>query len=78
MADQKMSFEAALERLEEVLQALESGDSTLDGMLKLYEEGVGLIRACNNALEQAELSVKALQMHPDGSVELSDLKLSEE
>ena len=78
MAEQKMSFEAALARLEEVLQALESGESTLDEMLKLYEEGVGLIRVCNGALEQAELSVKMLRMSPDGGVELADLKSSEE
>ena len=78
MAEQKMSFEAALERLEEVLQALESGESTLDEMLKLYEEGVGLIRVCNGALEQAELSVKMLRMSPDGGVELADLKSSED
>ena len=78
MAEQKMSFEAALARLEEVLQALESGESTLDEMLKLYEEGVGLIRVCNGALEQAELSVKMLRMSPDGGVELADLKSSED
>ena len=78
MADQKINFEASLARLEEILQALESGEGSLDGMLKLYEEGVGLIRACSKELESAELSVKTLQMRLDGGVELADFKPAED
>ena len=78
MAEQKMSFEESLARLEEILQALESGEGSLDGMLKLYGEGVELIRACNERLEAAELSVKMLSMKPDGSVGLTDFNPSED
>ena len=78
MAEKKMSFEEALARLEEILQTLESGEGSLDGMLKLYEEGVGLIRACNEKLEAAELSVKMLAMKPDGGVGLTDFNPSED
>ena len=77
MADKKLNFEASLARLEEILQTLEHGEGSLDDMLKLYEEGVGLIRVCNTALEKAELSVKALQMTPDG-VALTDFKAQED
>ena len=77
MADKKLNFEASLARLEQILQALESGEGSLDDMLKLYGEGVGLIRTCNEALEKAELSVKALQMTPDG-VSLADFKAQED
>ena len=46
MAGEKKSIEEALARLEEVVGLLESGELTLDESLKLYEEGVGLIRFC--------------------------------
>ena len=38
----KMTFEAALARLEEIVSAMESGDAMLDKSLALFEEGVGL------------------------------------
>ena len=62
----KMTFEAAMARLEEILHALESGAENLDTSLKLYEEGVALIRSCSALLENAEQSVKILQMREDG------------
>ena len=63
----KMTFEAAMARLEEILHALESGGENLDTSLKLYEEGVALIRSCSALLENAEQSVKILQMREDGA-----------
>ena len=55
-----------MERLEEITQLLESGAEGLDDSLKLYEEGVALIRLCSERLEKAEQSVKVLQMQGDG------------
>ena len=78
MPKKTMTFEASLERLEEILRALESGDATLDGMLKLYEEGIGLIRACNEKLEAAEQSVKMLQLGANGNVDLVDFEKAED
>ena len=78
MPKKQLNFEASLARLEEILRALESGDATLDEMLKLYEEGVGLIRSCNETLEAAEQSVKMLQFRPDGNVGLVDFEKTED
>lgn len=78
MPTKKMTFEASLARLEEILAKLESGDAELDGLLKLYEEGVGLIRSCNAQLEQAEQSVKMLQIKPDGGASLVDFITAED
>lgn len=61
-------------RLEEILHTLESGSEGLDNSLKLYEEGISLIRACSEKLESAEQSVKVLQMQADGTVALADFK----
>ena len=68
----KMTFEASLSRLDEILEALESGETDLDGLLKLYEEGIALIRSCSTQLEKAEQTVKMLQLQSDGSAALVD------
>ena len=72
MAKTEMTFEAAMDRLEEVLRRLENGNETLDDSLKLYEEGIALIRACNTQLEAAEQRIRVLQVQADGSVALED------
>ena len=66
MAKKAITFEAAMERLEEITRLLESGAEGLDESLKLYEEGVSLIRLCTQKLENAEQSVKVLQMGEEG------------
>ncbi len=66
MTKKTLTFEAAMERLEEITRLLESGAEGLDESLKLYEEGVSLIRLCTQKLETAEQSVKVLQMGEEG------------
>lgn len=73
MTKKTMTFEAAMERLEEITRILESGAEGLDESLKLYEEGVSLIRLCTQKLETAEQSVKVLQMREDG-IALADFE----
>jgi len=68
MAEQKMTFEQALARLEEIVALLEKGDAPLDQSLALYEEGAGLVRRCNTALEQAERRVTILMKDGEGVV----------
>ena len=74
MAKKSMTFESAMERLEEVLRLLENGNETLDHSLALYEEGISLIRSCTEKLENAEQKIKILQMQADGSVALADFE----
>lgn len=70
MTKKEQSFEEAITRLEEVVRKLETGEETMDGSLKLYEEGVSLIRFCTEALEKAEQKVSILRMQPDGNAVL--------
>ena len=48
------SFEAALGRLEQVVQRLEKGELPLEESLRLYEEGIRLSRLCHAKLEEAD------------------------
>jgi exodeoxyribonuclease VII small subunit len=67
---ENMSFEAALEELEETVAQLELGDLTLEESLKLFERGQKLAEYCNQMLENASLRVE--QLTADGEiVELS-------
>jgi exodeoxyribonuclease VII small subunit len=66
MAEKK--FEAALGRLEEIVQELEGNDVALEQSLKLFEEGVKLSRICNKRLEEAERKVEILLKDKNGCV----------
>ncbi|HHT64347.1 MAG: exodeoxyribonuclease VII small subunit [Bacillota bacterium] len=60
MADKNLTFEQAMERLENNVKALESGELSLDDVLKVFEEGVGLIRTCRQKLDDAEQKIEIL------------------
>lgn len=64
---QAPSFEEALARLDTIIGLLERDSVPLDELMKLYEEGVGLLRCCNEQLDTAEQKVKLLKMAPDGT-----------
>ncbi len=63
------SFEQALKELEGRVQKLESGEIELETALKLFEEGVGLVRECHERLDAADARIVALSQGPDGPVE---------
>lgn len=55
-----MKFEEALKELEETVKKLESGDTTLEEAMELFEKGVGFTKQCTKLLENAELKVTQL------------------
>ncbi len=55
-----MNFENALSELEETIKKLESGDTSLDEAMKLFEKGVGLTNTCRKLLSDAQLKVTQL------------------
>lgn len=58
--EESITFEAAMTRLEAVVRALEDGKTSLEESMKLYEEGVALVRVCSGKLDEAERRVKVL------------------
>lgn len=69
-----MSFESKLNRLEEIVAKLENGAPDLDESLRLFEEGVAVLREASSELAVAETKVKTLVEGVDGALELRDLK----
>lgn len=63
-----MKFEEAYKRLEEILQAMNSGKVELDESLKLYEEADKLIVTCQKKLVEAEKKIEVLVKNRSGEV----------
>jgi exodeoxyribonuclease VII small subunit len=53
----KDSFENKLKRLEEIIDALDKGDESIDKMLDFYEEGTKLASELKQFLNEAELRI---------------------
>ena len=64
--DSKLSFEAALGKLETVVEAMESGDVPLAELLAKFEEGSRLLKTCEARLKDAELKIEQLKKQKDG------------
>ena len=67
MSDNKKSFEENIQRLEQIVRALERGDAPLEQSLKLFQEGTDLVASCGKLLDEAELQVKKIASATDGS-----------
>ena len=61
----KPTFEAALARLEAIVEAMESGDVPLAELLAQFEEGNRLLRLCESRLRDAELRIEQLKKQKD-------------
>lgn len=67
MNEQNMTFEQSMQRLEQIVRAMERGDVALEESLKLFQEGTDLVSRCGKLLDEAELQVKRIMTAPDGS-----------
>ena len=66
-SENTMTFENAMSRLEEIVGKLESGKVSLDESLKLYEEGIELVRLCSDTLDKAEQKIKIVKTGSNGT-----------
>lgn len=64
----KLSFEAALAKLETIVDSMESGEVPLADLLAKYEEGSKLLKTCEGRLKEAELKIEQLKKSRDGGV----------
>jgi exodeoxyribonuclease VII small subunit len=65
-----LSFEAAFNRLEAILEKINSGVTTLEESLALYEEADKLMISCNKKLSEAEAKVEMLIKNRTGELQL--------
>ena len=67
MNQKSHTFEENMQRLEQIVRAMERGDVPLEESLKLFREGTALVEACGKLLDDAELQVKKIATAADGS-----------
>ncbi len=76
MKEKKLSYEEALEQLENMVENLEQDEASLNESVEIFKKGVELYKYCNNILLNAEREVKVLLDDSDGS--LTELDFFEE
>lgn len=67
MSKKKATFEENMNRLEQIVRAMEKGDVPLEESLKLFQEGTALVKECGKLLDDAEQQVTKISTQADGS-----------
>ncbi len=70
----KNSFEESINRLEELVDKMESGESTLEQNLEWFEEGMDLIKTCQTHLVNADKRVQKLITTSKGEDKIKDIE----
>ena len=67
MNEKNTTFEGNMQRLEQIVRAMERGDVALEESLKLFQEGTELVRACGKLLDEAQLQIEKVVKGPEGN-----------
>jgi exodeoxyribonuclease VII small subunit len=73
-----LSFEAAIERLQTIVEELEGGSLSLEESIARYEEGVKLSRRLTQTLDRAEKRIERLSTGADGEPVTEPMELEGE
>lgn len=68
----ELSYEQAIDRLEALIERIESGEIGLEESLKQYEAGMALIRRCRAILSTAERKIAELTVGDDGTLTVAE------
>ena len=73
----QISFEEALQALEDITRQLESGSLSLDESIKAYEQGMELKKICQAMLEKAEEKLEFLEKQENGTIQKKPIEADE-
>ncbi len=73
-----ISFEQAMERLDEIVSALEGDRMPLGDLISSYEEGMQLLKTCRQHIETARRRVDSITLKADGRAELTPFEAGRE
>ncbi len=66
-----------MQRVTEIVSEMEEGSLPLEALILRYEEGVGLVKFCQEKLDAAEKKIQIISRDARGAVELKDFEDSE-
>ena len=75
--DKQPGFEKSLERLETIVREMESGELSLEKMMKHFEEGMSLVGICSTKLNEVERKIELL-VKQGGQTTLAPFETPEE
>ena len=61
MEENKVSYEEAMNRLEDIVRTLDMGEVGLDESITLFKEGLTMVKECRSQLDKAEGEIKILR-----------------
>ena len=70
-----LGFEAALKRLEDIVEQMESGETDLDTMIASFEEGQRLVKFCTAKLNEVEKKIEKIVKENSNGVVVEPFEL---
>ncbi|HTD68404.1 MAG TPA: exodeoxyribonuclease VII small subunit [Candidatus Limnocylindria bacterium] len=74
--DNDVPFEEAMQKLETIVDAMESGELPLESLMAKFEEGRRLSKICQTKLAQAEVKIQQLEKNAAGDLTLRPVETS--
>ena len=72
------SLESAMQRISEIVTAMEEGNLPLEKLIDCYEEGIGLVKDCQEKLDAAEKRIQIITRDARGGVALEEFEEQED
>ncbi|MDD4311879.1 MAG: exodeoxyribonuclease VII small subunit [Eubacteriales bacterium] len=67
--EQSIKFEEAMQKLSDIVSKLENAEGSLDEMIRLYEEGMTLVKSCERQLDAYEATITRLNDSAEGNID---------
>ncbi len=77
-SDAKPNFESAMDRLESIVEQMESGKLALEDLIVRYEEGMNLVKVCQERLASAEQKIDIIARNSAGKPFVKDFEPAQE
>lgn len=75
--NQSPTLETAMQRISEIVSAMEDGDLPLEKLIDSYEEGIGLVKHCQEKLDAAEKRIQIISRNARGDISLAEFDSQE-
>ncbi len=74
----QLNFEGAMDRLETIVEQMESGKLPLEDLIVRYEEGMNLVRICQERLASAEQKIEMIARNSGGKAIVKDFEATQQ
>jgi exodeoxyribonuclease VII small subunit len=74
----ELNFEKAMDRLEAIVEQMESGKLPLEDLIVRYEEGMNLVKVCQERLASAEQKIQIIARNSAGKPLVKDFEAAAE